>query len=76
MIDVEHFPVPKKYEGLKNFLVATGVLQDVTHYDESVVDIWSRIVLKLIERNDPTWETMVPAQVIKVIKEKKLFGHP
>jgi hypothetical protein len=33
-------------------------------------------VLALIQAGDPEWERFVPAEVVGVIKEKRLFGLP
>jgi hypothetical protein len=32
-------------------------------------------VLAKIQAGDPSWETMVPAEVAALIKERKLFGY-
>ena len=32
--------------------------------------------LALIQAGDPAWERFVPAEVVGVIKEKRLFGLP
>ena len=31
-------------------------------------------VLAMIQAGDPAWERLVPAEVVGVIKEKRLFG--
>jgi len=31
--------------------------------------------LKKLKSGDPTWESMVPPQVVKIIKERKLLGY-
>ncbi len=33
-------------------------------------------VLEKIKRGEPGWETLVPENVAKIIKEKSLFGLP
>jgi hypothetical protein len=43
-------------------------------YDESLLSIHTPEVLERIQRQDPTWEAMVPAVVAEAIKTKNLFG--
>jgi hypothetical protein len=44
--------------------------------DESLLKIYSREVLNKIQSGDSSWEKLVPAPVVQVIKERKLFGCP
>ncbi len=44
-------------------------------YDESCLPIFSREVLKKIQNADPSWEAMVPSQVVNLIKTRGLFGY-
>jgi hypothetical protein len=43
-------------------------------YDESLLSIHTPDVLERIQRQDPSWEAMVPAVVAEAIKTKNLFG--
>jgi len=45
------------------------------NYDAKCLPINSRDVLKKIAAGDATWEEMVPPEVVKLIKERHLFGH-
>ncbi|VAX33498.1 hypothetical protein MNBD_NITROSPIRAE01-972, partial [hydrothermal vent metagenome] len=48
---------------------------DLRAYDESCLTIFARDVLKKIQDADPSWETMVPAQAVALIKTRGLFAY-
>ncbi len=50
-------------------------LIDLKGYDEACLPILSREVLKKIQTADPSWEAMVPHQVVALIKTRALFGY-
>lgn len=45
------------------------------YFDESVLHIFSRDVLRRIKDGDATWEAMVPPQIAEVIKQRGFFGY-
>jgi hypothetical protein len=64
-------PVP--WHHLHHLLVEIGRIEPIRSYDESYLSIRTPDVLALIEREDPSWETMVPPAVADIIKSKHLF---
>ena len=44
-------------------------------YDEKILEIFSRSVLKKITKNEPGWEQMLPEGVADIIKRDHLFGY-
>jgi hypothetical protein len=48
---------------------------DIEDYNEDVLNIHSRKCLKMIKEGKSGWESMVPAYVDTIIKDKKLFGY-
>jgi hypothetical protein len=60
---------------LYSYLIENQYILGLRDYDEKFLTIFSRDALKKIRDNDPAWEEMVPAQVAKVIKERKLLGY-
>lgn len=58
-----------------DYLVYNGRLVDIKNFDEKILNIFSREVLRKIRMNDPGWEECLPAYVDDIIKEKKLFGY-
>ncbi len=59
---------------LLNYLSTTKKIKNIEEVDKSVLSIWSREVLKMIEQGIPGWEKSVPKIVENEVKKKKLFG--
>src|SRR5580693_8491077 len=57
---VENLQMPGALNSLYRHLVERGRIKQLDNYDESVLHIFSRDVLRRIKDNDPSWETMVP----------------
>ncbi len=57
------------------YLVENRLIESLRDFDETCLPIFSRDVLAKIRTGDPAWETMVPATVAKMIKERKLFNY-
>jgi hypothetical protein len=60
---------------LYDYLTFNKRIIDMENYDESVLGIFSKEVLKMIRRGEPGWEEMVPTYVDIIIKKNKLFGY-
>ena len=60
---------------LHAYLIENHLVQGIRDYDERCLPIFSRDVLKKIQNGDPQWETMVPTQVGKMIKDRRLLGY-
>jgi hypothetical protein len=58
-----------------DYLVYNGRLVDIKNFDESILNIFSREVLRKIRMGDSGWEECLPAYVDDIIKEKNLFGY-
>ena len=61
---------------LYSYMIENLFIQGLRDVDESCLPIFSRNVLLRIRTGDPAWETMVPPQVARLIKERRLFGLP
>lgn len=57
------------------YLVENQYILGLRDYEESYLAYFSREALAKIRAGDPAWEEMVPPQVAKTIKERKLFGY-
>jgi hypothetical protein len=55
--------------------VERGRIKQLDNFDESVLHIFSRDVLRRIKDNDASWETMVPPEIAQVIKDRHFFGY-
>lgn len=58
------------------YLVENQFILGLRDFEEKYLSIFSRDALAKIKSGDPAWEEMVPPQVAKVIKERKLLGFP
>jgi len=72
---VETVDIPSTLRSLFQYLVEGGRIKQLDNFDESVLHIFSRDVLKRIKENDPSWEDMVPLQVAEMVKQRALFGY-
>ena len=70
----ENLKVHPRMKELYKFFKYNGKVVDITDYDESILTIFSRTVLKAIAEGKGDWESMLPEGVAKLIKEKSLFG--
>ena len=68
------FPVSPRLRGLYEHLLATGAIRQLENYDPLCLPVFSRDVLAMIQRGDPSFESMVPADVARVIRERGAFG--
>jgi hypothetical protein len=64
--------------GLRNLfhhLLERGRIRQLDNFDESVLHIYSRDVLRRIKDEDNSWEDMVPREVAELIKRRRFFGY-
>jgi hypothetical protein len=72
---VENIKMPGTLNSLYRHLVERGRIKQLDNFDETVLHIFSRDVLRRIKDNDDTWETMVPPEIARVIKDRRFFGY-
>jgi hypothetical protein len=72
---VDNLQMPGALNSLYRHLVERGRIKQLDNYDESVLHIFSRDVLRRIKDNDASWETMVPPEIARVIKDRQYFGY-
>ncbi len=73
---VENFKLADSHlQHLYAFLVEQGRIKQLDNYDASILDIFSRDVLKRIKNEDSSWEAMVPPEVAAMIKKHRYFGY-
>jgi hypothetical protein len=72
---VENIQMPGALQSLYRHLVERGRIKQLDNFDESVLHIFSRDVLRRIKNNDASWETMVPPEIAQVIKDRRYFGY-
>jgi len=72
---VETAKVAPELQKLYGYLHDRGSFVPLDNFRTEFLSIFSRDVLKRIASHDPSWETMVPAEVCEVIKKRGFFGY-
>ncbi len=75
LINAKNFQVPENLRHLYEHLLENHYIDCVTGYNEEILNIFSRDVLKRIKNGDSSWERMVPPAVADAIKKRKLFSY-
>jgi hypothetical protein len=74
LITAANLRVAPNLRHLHAYLVENRYIESLRDYDEKVLPILSRDVLQKLRAGDSGWDAMVPDQVAKMIRERKLFG--
>jgi hypothetical protein len=72
---VQNIKMPGDLHSLYCYLVERGRIKQLDNFDESVLHIFSRDVLRRIKDHDASWEAMVPPEIARVIKDRHFFGY-
>ena len=72
---VDNVEMPENLRSLYRHLVERGRIKQLDNFDQSLLHILSRDVLRRIKEHDQAWETMVPAEIAEVIKRRRFFGY-
>jgi hypothetical protein len=75
LLTIDNVEIQADLKNLFRHVVERGMIKQLRDYDESVLHIFSRDVLKRIEAGDASWEDMVPPEVAEVIKRRRFFGY-
>ena len=67
--------IPANLRNLFRHLTDQGRIKQLANFDESVLHIFSRDVLRRIKVNDAEWENMVPPEIAEIIKRRQFFGY-
>jgi len=59
---------------LYKFFKYNGRVIDIEEYDEEIMHIFSREVLRMIAAGEEGWREMLPAGIADLIDEQNLFG--
>jgi len=72
---VDNVDIAANLRNLFGHLVERGRIRQLDNFDQSVLHIYSRDVLRRIKDEDTSWEDMVPAEVAEVIKRRCFFSY-
>ena len=73
-ISAENLRVAPNLRHLYAYMLENLFIQGLRDVDERCLPIFSRDVLLKIRAGDPSWECMVPPQVVHLIKQRGLFS--
>lgn len=74
LFTTENLVIADELRPLFGYLEGRGCIEQLLNHDETCMSVFSRDVLKKIAAGDSSWETMAPAEVVRVIKERGYFG--
>jgi hypothetical protein len=72
---VNDIKVLTELQPLYDYLAGRGSFVHLDNYRPECLPIFSRDVLRRIAAGDNSWESMVPAEVAKLIKRRAFFGY-
>jgi hypothetical protein len=75
LINAKNVRVVDHLASLYAHLLENRYIESIVGFDDAILNIFSRDVLKKIRDNEPSWEAMVPKPVAQTIKSKGLFGY-
>jgi hypothetical protein len=75
VVDSENLKVHPRMKELFKFFKFNGKVVDITDVDPENLNIFSREVLKMINKGQGGWEEMLPPGIAELIKENHLFGY-
>ena len=67
--------IPQEIHFVYDYLLENGNIVDVKTFDKSILSIYHKKVIKMIEEGQAGWEALVPKKVASEIKSKNLFGY-
>jgi len=75
LVTANNLRVAPHLNHLYSYLIENHFIQAIRDYDDRCLPIFSREVLAHLKEGRVDWETMVPEQVAKLIKERRLLGY-
>ena len=74
-INSETLKVHPRMKELYKFFKYNNKVVDIEDHDESISNVFSREVLKMISQGDDGWEESLPDGIAELIKSNNLFGY-
>jgi hypothetical protein len=75
IVRVESFTVPPRLRHLYAYIRDNGYVQSLEARTEDSLAVMPYDVLHRLQTGDQSWENLVPAPVVSLIKERALFGY-
>lgn len=74
-ITTKNLKIHSKVEDLFNYFIANGKIKDIQDVDLTLIDVFSRDILKRIMAHEEGWENKLPEGTAELIKKQHLFGY-
>ena len=74
LVTLDKFQVPAPMQHLFAHLCENHFIDPIDDYNAANLSILPGAVLARLQAGDPTWETMVPPVVVRLIKQRHYFG--
>jgi hypothetical protein len=71
----ENLKVHPRMKELYKFFKYNGKLKDLEDYNEDILHIYSREVLRMIDHGEDGWQKMLPEGIAKIIEDEEFFGY-
>jgi len=75
LLTAQNLPIPESIKFLYRHLLANRQIEDVEGFNPDILHIFSKTVFQMLRHGEAGWENMLPAEVVRLIKEKYLFGY-
>lgn len=75
LITADSLHVEASVRHLVAFLLENGHLEGLRRYREADLRIDPGEILRALQNGDPAWEAAVPSEIVKIIRERSLFGY-
>ncbi|MGI8819672.1 MAG: TonB-dependent receptor [Chthoniobacterales bacterium] len=77
LITASRIEVAPNLRSLFQYLIDNEFIQEIIEYHPEFLRIHPPEALRKLQCGDPSWENMVPPEVVQIIKERGFFGyHP
>ncbi len=75
LLTADNFPIRPQLKHIYTHFRENGFIKDITPSNNEFLRIRSQDLLDKMRAGDASWEKSVPAPIVEVIKQKKLFGY-
>ena len=75
LITAHTLEVAPNLHSLYRYLIDNEFIQEITDYNPAYLRIHPPEALAKLQSGDPGWESMVPPEVTRMIKERQFFGY-
>src|SRR6058998_805623 len=75
LVSAKTIDVAPNLRSLFQYLIDNEFIQEVADYNPAYLRIHPPEVLAKLQSGDPGWESMVPPEVVEIIKAREFFGY-